>query len=124
MLFLFFANGKNGLKNGYKLINYGRKVGEAGMIDRKKIINELRFQLDSKEVKDQHYPVQLSASDANAILDLLKEQEAVAPINSYGTFRCGNCMNIVGYNDGNWRGYQNNFCSKCGKAVKWNDQSI
>lgn len=45
------------------------------MADRKKIINELQFQLNSKEVKDQHYPVQLSASDANAILALLKEQE-------------------------------------------------
>ena len=45
------------------------------MNSRKKIINELRFQLDSKEVKDQHYPVQLSASDANAILALLKDQE-------------------------------------------------
>lgn len=53
------------------------------------------------------------------ILALLKEQEAVEPINSYGTFRCGNCENIVGYNDGHGRGYQNNFCSKCGKAVKW-----
>lgn len=46
------------------------------MTDLKKIINDLRFQLNSKEVKNQHYPVQLSASDANAILVLLKEQEA------------------------------------------------
>ena len=53
--------------------------------------------------------------------ELLKEKEAVEPINSYGTFRCGNCRNIVGYNDGNGRGYQNNFCSKCGKAVKWDE---
>ena len=45
------------------------------MNSRKKIINELRFQLGSKEVKDQHYPVQLSASDANAILAMLKDQE-------------------------------------------------
>ena len=45
------------------------------MTDRKKIINDLRFQLGSKEVKDQHYPVQLSASDANTILAILKEQE-------------------------------------------------
>lgn len=52
-------------------------------------------------------------------LSLLKEQEAVEPINSYGTFRCGNCRNIVGYNDGHGHGYQNNFCSKCGKAAKW-----
>lgn len=50
---------------------------------------------------------------------LLKKQEAVEPINSYGTMRCGNCRNIVGYNDGYGRGYQNNFCSKCGMPVKW-----
>ena len=50
---------------------------------------------------------------------LLKEQEAVKPINSYGTFRCGKCRNIVGYNDGYGRGYQNNFCSECGMPVKW-----
>lgn len=53
------------------------------------------------------------------IISLLEEYNAVEPINSYGTFRCGNCRNIVGYNDGHGRGYQNNFCSKCGKAVKW-----
>lgn len=56
------------------------------------------------------------AKDAIA---LLKGQEAVEPISSYGTFRCGNCKNIVGYNDGHGRGYQTNFCSECGKAVKW-----
>ena len=61
----------------------------------------------------------LTYSSVVELLALLKEQEAVEPINSYGTFRCGNCRNIVGYNDGNGRGYQNNFCSKCGKAVKW-----
>ena len=53
------------------------------------------------------------------VVELLKEQEAVEPINSYGTFRCKKCKNIVGYNDGSGRGYQNNFCSKCGKGVKW-----
>ena len=53
------------------------------------------------------------------VLAILKEQEPVEPIISYGTFRCGNCENIVGYNDGNGCGYQNNFCSNCGKAVKW-----
>lgn len=56
---------------------------------------------------------------AKAAFAVLKEQEAVEPINSYGTFRCGKCRNIVGYNDGHGRGYQNNFCSKCGQAVKW-----
>ena len=56
----------------------------------------------------------------NGAIDLLKKQEPVEPIISYGTFRCGNCENIVGYNDGNGCGYQNNFCGNCGKAVKWN----
>ena len=55
------------------------------------------------------------------VFALLKEQDAVEPINSYGTFRCGKCKNIVGYNDGYGHGYQNNYCSKCGKGVKWND---
>lgn len=45
----------------------------------------------------------------NIAIQALKEQEAVEPINSYGTLRCGNCENIVGYNDGHGRGYQNNF---------------
>lgn len=52
-------------------------------------------------------------------LAMLKEQEEIEPINSYGTLRCGNCRNIVGYNDGRGCGYRNNFCSKCGRAVKW-----
>ena len=51
----------------------------------------------------------------------LKKQEAVEPINSNGTFRCGNCNHIVGYNDGHGRGYQNNYCSCCGILVEWND---
>ena len=56
---------------------------------------------------------------ARFALALLKEQGAVEPIYSYGTFRCGSCRNIVGYNDGYGRGYQNNFCSDCGRKVKW-----
>jgi hypothetical protein len=33
----------------------------------------------------------------------LKEQEPVKPTVRYGTFRCGKCGNIVGYNDGHGR---------------------
>ena len=50
------------------------------MPDIKKAINELRFQLNSKEVKEQHYPVQLSASDAEKIIALLEEQKPKTPI--------------------------------------------
>lgn len=81
------------------------------MNSRKKIINELRFQLDSKEVKDQHYPVQLSVSDANAILALLKEQEAVSPkriIMSPNDWFCGECGVHLSRLD--------NCCPRCGKV--------
>lgn len=45
------------------------------MIDLEKVINELCFQLNSKEVKEHHYPVQLSVRDAEKILALLKEHK-------------------------------------------------
>lgn len=90
-------------------------------IDLEKVINELRFQLNSKEVKDQHYPVQLSVSDANAILSMLKEQEAVAPYvtgngESFETaenlwYECGNCNKPIDSTD--------KFCRHCGRLVKW-----
>lgn len=80
----------------------------------------------AKDFKSYVNALDMPRDDYNGIIeyiddaiDLLKEQEAVDPINSYGTFRCGNCRNIVGYNDSHGRGYQNKFCSKCGKAVKW-----
>lgn len=43
------------------------------MTDREKMINELTFQLHSKEVIEHHDPIQLSVTDANKILKLLKE---------------------------------------------------
>ena len=92
------------------------------MINREKVIQELNDSLKNLhcgfvDCVGDVYAV--SEETIKNIIALLKEQEPVEPINSYGTFRCGNCRNIVGYNDGYGRGYQNNFCSKCGKAVKW-----
>ena len=85
------------------------------MNSREKIINELRFQLDSKEVKDQHYPVQLSASDANAILALLKERECAKGVKTihYGLvfWTCNVCGMIIAEGD--------KFCRECGRQVKW-----
>ena len=87
------------------------------MEDRKAVMSWLEgLTEDDWEEWYSHSEVQ---NTANAAMKLLKEQEAVEPINSYGTFRCGNCRNIVGYNDGHGRGYQNNFCSYCGREVKW-----
>lgn len=76
----------------------------------KKIVNELRFQLDSKEVKDQHYPVQLSASDANAILAMLTEQDAVKPFH-----KCiDKAFTLIEDSHFDYYPY-------CGKVIKWND---
>ena len=81
------------------------------------IIDRLKYA--EKQCVKGYYYILIRPDVRDRIVELLKEQEAVEPTNSYGTFRCGNCRNIVGYNDGHGRGYQNNFCSKCGQAVKW-----
>lgn len=45
------------------------------MTERLRMINELKFQLNSKEVKELHYPVQLSVTYAEQILGMLEAQE-------------------------------------------------
>lgn len=45
------------------------------MTKRLRMINELKFQLNSKEVKELHYPVQLSVTCAEQILEMLEAQE-------------------------------------------------
>lgn len=87
------------------------------MPDREKVINELRFQLDSKEVKEQHCSVQFSVSDAEKILALLKEQEPVKPIDRWNHgfyYACGSCWEMIGID----REYPL-YCPYCGKKVKW-----
>lgn len=58
----------------------------------------------------------IPASDALAIADLLKEQEAVRPFWAQGRAYCGQCgMPFPKRRHGNLRKY----CSYCGKAVEW-----
>lgn len=45
------------------------------MTKRLRMINELKFQLNSKEVKELHDPVQLSVTHAEQILEMLEAQE-------------------------------------------------
>ena len=99
----------------------GAERGEAGMSATEKVVNDLnvsKLMLCNPKMLTSEMCVRIGQA-INGAIDLLKEQEPVKPIISYGTFRCGNCGNIVGYNDGYGRGYQNNFCSECGKEVKW-----
>jgi hypothetical protein len=87
------------------------------MVDLNKTIDGFAYWIENEENGVCYIPLSL----CEKIMKLLKEQEAIEPINSNGTFRCGNCNHIVGYNDGHGRGYQNNYCSCCGILVKWND---
>ena len=54
------------------------------------------------------------------ICELLKEQEAVKPMEClypHGTYACGFCDYVP---IGNKDGYRANYCPECGRAVKWN----
>jgi len=99
------------------------------MTDRKKVINELRFQLTSKEVVEHHDPIQLSVRDAEKILALLKEHEPVEPWLSYDgneyIFHCSNCDYEIYHNGDSRDEYKAKeyaiFCRHCGRKVKWDE---
>lgn len=94
------------------------------MPNRENVINELRFQLNSKEVKEQHYPIQLSVREAKKILALLNENEPILLKNQHKPYgfstnanspwisRCPRCGKKV-------EGKQTRFCKYCGQEVKW-----
>lgn len=46
-------------------------------------------------------------------IDLLKAQEQVEPVYELGITRCGQCNHEIDKYGGD------NYCPKCGKAVKW-----
>ena len=55
---------------------------------------------------------------ADKMYAMLKEQKAVKPVLVGNMWECGNCHAPVGiYLDD----IRDDFCRKCGKAVKWND---
>lgn len=90
------------------------------MTDLDKMINELTFQLHSKEVVEHHDPIQLSVTDANKILELLKGQKAqpvVITTNAYETkfYHCPRCNRDVDTYP------RQRFCGNCGQELKWND---
>ena len=93
------------------------------MPDIKKAINELRFQLNSKEVKEQHYPVQLSASDAEKIIALLKEQETktgkwILDDEDANSWECSECGGLLIINDGTPNENDWYFCPYCGSKLE------
>lgn len=94
-------------------------------MDRQEIIHRLKSLKDHAVHTPGEAPFIISLDDGIAIceaIELLKEQEPVAPAHSYSTYRCGKCGHIVGIDDINGvPGYKNRYCADCGKAVKWYD---
>ncbi len=88
------------------------------MNNREKIISAIeKAKTQSKE--NAQDAIIVPFKEANMIIDLLKEQEAVRPerqCSGGGTTWwnvCGNCRTAINPND--------KFCHECGKRVKWND---
>lgn len=93
------------------------------MIDREKVIAGLMMLADRKN--DNTCEGLKCCKIAEDALALLKEQEAVEPIeiidekypvgdhNRYKGYRCGKCQEIIPWDA--------NYCPYCGRKVKWDD---
>ena len=81
-------------------------VGEAEMINRKKVIETLW---------DWHYRVPGGTDEYDALMDaivLLKEQEVVEPFSDdNGGYWCSSCHEDIVWHQ--------KFCSNCGRPVLW-----
>ena len=72
--------------------------------------------------------VHLRKEHAKAILELLKEQEAVKPVRDELTGRmwlCGKCGSYVGFedNDPHDPNEFNKYCHECGRPVLWEGEA-
>ena len=93
------------------------KVGEVGMT-RDEIISGLEREIKSirREPKSKMLGICIMVDDAEDIVTLLKEQEAVKPIpptDESDLWRCGNCNHQL------FRCTHQRYCEMCGRAVKW-----
>lgn len=90
------------------------------MIDRNETIRRIE-----QSIADWPYLAQCpeyTLEMLKAARELLKAQEAVTPIlDETGMFRCANCKKQpVGYKNYRNEIFRHNlYCSKCGRAVKW-----
>ena len=99
------------------------------MIDREKVIKGLEIQLeDLKKYADNDQPLSLTQEQAQEIIFLLKQQEAVEPMRVeieqagplYHRCYCLKCGHHVGNMIQNKvTDVHENFCSNCGQKVKW-----
>ena len=95
------------------------------MIDRDTVIQGLTKQIDfAKKIGNRN--ITLYVNQAEDMLELLKDQEAVEPYMDYDghdVWRCGNCGATIfhiehSHADEDWKSYAK-FCRQCGRRVKW-----
>lgn len=84
-----------------------RKDGEAGVNEQ---IEKLEHGLMICEATGTKL-VHIEKADAEKILVLLKDQEAVEPITEYHLFLCPVCKNTLFK--------EQKFCHECGKRIEW-----
>ena len=85
-------------------------------IDREKVIKEFEHMLN--EAKGDYYDfVDLTVDFGEEILALLKEQEPVKPISISKVAWLYKCE------CGNHFTYKVKYCEKCGRSVKWNENT-
>lgn len=97
------------------------------MIDREKIIRGLHCCSRTDDDNCCNCPYDAMDSDCSAlmsmdVLELLKEQEAVEPVlmregrnEYYNDYVCPECDNELVFGQ--------NFCSECGRQVKWDGRT-
>lgn len=94
--------------------------GGMTMPDREKVVETLESCVAKPlRRKDDRFVISFDVRLVNAIIDLLKEQEAVVPYSmnekrTYGI--CPQCGKVI-FRYGNVE--ENHYCGVCGKAVKW-----
>ena len=88
-----------------------------------KAIQKYREYLEDPEATP--ITVVMSASTATELVHLLERMEPVKPDKPEEVWRCGNCDEIVGWDD--WvistDNVRHNYCPKCGRAVLWDAES-
>ena len=90
------------------------------MPDREKLIRGLQNRINESR-NHGGIAVHVALSTLSGALALLKEQKAVEPDASLmipGLYYCGNCGAELIETE---NGYKPNYCSYCGRKVKWNE---
>lgn len=92
---------------------------------REKVIEGLETALAVSNVVVGTDYVVVKIGEVKKVLELLKEQEPVKPVETWNTYLCGNCNRNVYHEErqGCLVLYEERYtyCPNCGRMVKWDD---